>query len=146
MTDKAHARGPVGMLDTWLWARGLGPAPVRLVLRNEIILTVACAATGLALLAVSAWMLAFALGVGLMAWIFGGWTRFFSISGLGGGFSATFLRAVLLRWGVRLALFCVILYLALAVLRAPALAIILGMACGLAVGLLSFACGMYKNR
>lgn len=146
MRADSGAGGPIGRLDRWLWARGLGPEPVRAVLRNEILACLAAAIIGLALLPLGLWAISFALGLGLMAWIFGGWARFFSGSGLSGAFSGAFMRAVLLRWGARLAIFCVLLYLALALLKASAIAIIAGMACGLGLGLLSYAGSMYKNK
>lgn len=146
MDADSGTRGFIGRLDRWLWKTGLRAAPVRAVLRNEILACGVAAIAGLALLPLGLWAISFALGLGLTAWIFGGWARFFSGARLSDGFSGAFLRAILFGWGTRLALFCVILYLALALLRASAIAVIAGMACGLGLGLLSYAGSMHKNK
>lgn len=72
-----------------------------------------------------------------MAWISWSWARFFLRVNLG-EYSAAFLRAILVRFGLRLILLAILLYMALAWCQAQGPAILAGMVAGAILMLVSF--------
>lgn len=125
-------------LDAWLWRRGIDHPAVRVLLRNEILLTVLFLAGGGLFFAATPWFFWFGMGLGIMTWTFWGLARFFLRHGLG-DYSTAFLRLVLLRWLGRLLILGGLLYVALIVCKAPVSAIVGGLTAAGASALLSYA-------
>jgi hypothetical protein len=125
-------------LDAWLWRRGIDHPAIRVLLRNEILLTAVFLAGGGLAFAVTAWFFWFGVGLAIMAWTFWGLSRFFLRRGLG-DYSTAFLRIVIVRWVGRLAIIGALLYWALIVCKAPVFALVGGMAAAGACALASFA-------
>lgn len=125
-------------LDGFLWHKDISHPIIRPLLRNEIIACASCLLAGAACYAVWPEIFWFGAGILCMAWIFWSWARFFLRLPLG-NYSAAFLRAVLLRFGLRLLLLALLLYFALAVCSAPAGAILAGLAAGGVLALASYA-------
>ena len=122
-------------LDGFLWHRDISHPIIRPLLRNEIMAGGFALLAGAALYAVFPWLFWFACGFVCMVWIFWSWTRFFMRSPLD-QYGLTLLRAVFAHFGLRLAIFAALLYVAMALFQAPADAIIAGM---LLSGLLALA-------
>ena len=135
MADKKNM---IHSLDAWLWRRGIDHPAVRVMVRNEILLTVLVLLLGAALFAVAPWVLWFGVGLAIMAWTFWGLARFFLRRGLG-DYSTAFLRIVLIRWVGRLVLVGGILYVSLIIYQAPVFALVGGMLAGGMCALVSFA-------
>lgn len=55
-------------LDAWLWRRGIDHPAVRVLLRNEILLTVLFLAGGVLFFAATPWFFWFGMGLGIMTW------------------------------------------------------------------------------
>lgn len=125
-------------LDAWLWRRGIDHPAVRVLLRNEILLTVLFLAVGALFFAATPWFFWFGMGLGIMTWTFWGLARFFLRHGLG-DYSTAFLRLVLLRWLGRLLILGGLLYVVLIVCKAPVSAIVGGLTAAGASALLSYA-------
>ncbi|MBE6441058.1 MAG: hypothetical protein E7022_01835 [Desulfovibrio desulfuricans] len=125
-------------LDAWLWRRGIDHPVIRAVLRNEILLAAAFLLAGGLLYAVTAWFFWFGAGAAIMAWTFWGLARFFLRNSLG-EYSSAFLRVVILRWLGRFLVIGALLYLALAVCRAPVFAVAGGLTAAGLCALVSYA-------
>ena len=98
-------------LDGYLWHRNIyhhlaGPA-----LRNQILASGACILAGAVCYAVIPALFWFGAGLLCMTWIFWSWARFFLNVNIA-EYSAAFLRAILLRFGLRLIILALLLYLA----------------------------------
>ena len=135
---KAWWRKVCEPLDGFLWHKDISHPILRPLLRNQILAAGAAILAGASLYAVFPWFFWFGCGMACMGWIFWSWTRFFLRVPLE-NYGAVLLRAVFVHFGLRLLLFAVLLYLALALLQAPASAIVIGMICGAFLGLASFA-------
>ncbi len=122
-------------LDGYLWHRNIYHHLVRPTLRNQILASGAFIIAGAACYAAFPALFWFGTGLVCMTWIFWSWARFFLNNNIG-EFSATFLRAIILRFCLRLIILAVLLYLALAWCNAPAPAILAGMIFG---GILAIA-------
>ena len=125
-------------LDGFLWQRNISHRLIRPMLRNQILVT------GASILAGGVCYFAFSqifwagVGLGIITWIFWSWARFFSQINLA-EYNAALLRIVLFRFGGRLALLAFLLYVALAVFKAAAGAIIVGMVGGAVIAIGSCA-------
>lgn len=132
-------------LDGYLWHRNIPNYLIRPLLRNQIL------ASGALILAGGACFFAFPslfwAGIGLLAitWVFWSWTKFFLRANIR-DYSSAFLRTVLLRFFGRLALFAFLLYVALAICKAPAGALLVGMVCGAAIAIISSAYCLIAGR
>ena len=135
MADKKNM---IHSLDAWLWRRGIDHPAVRVMVRNELLLTAFVLLLGGALYTVEPWVLWFGVGLAIMAWTFWGLARFFLRRGLG-DYSTAFLRIVLIRWLGRLVLVGGILYISLIICQAPVFALVGGMLAGGMCALVSFA-------
>ena len=99
-------------LDSWLWHRGFHRPEIRLVMRNELLLSLPLLALGLCFLPLTTWLLWFAVGAALIAWNFYGLARF--IQGISlTSFSSALLLNMLVRSNLRLVLSALVLYGAL---------------------------------
>lgn len=124
-------------LDGFLWHKDISHPIVRPVLRNQILASGACLILGGFLYAAFPWLFWFGAGLGCITWIFWSWARFFlKASAL--EYSAVFLRAILLGFGLRLLILAVLLYFALAICNAPVAAILAGLICGSFLALFSY--------
>ncbi|MDD4701661.1 MAG: hypothetical protein PHI96_05515 [Desulfovibrio sp.] len=135
MADKKNM---IHSLDAWLWRRGIDHPAVRVMVRNEFLLTALVLLLGAALYTVAPWIIWFGVGLAIMAWTFWGLARFFLRRGLG-DYSTAFLRIVLIRWLGRLVLVGGILYISLIICQAPVFALVGGMLAGGMCALVSFA-------
>lgn len=132
---------PLAALDAWLWRRGIREPAIRLLLCRVAAAAALALAAGAALLAVTAWLLWFGLGLAAMTWIFWGWARFFSRPG--GGAQPGALVGALVRWAARMLVFALALYWALRGGASP-VALAAGVAAGLGTGLVSYAASTRK--
>lgn len=133
-------------LDGFLWQRDITHHLIRPLLRNQILAAGACILAGGACYLVFPGLFWAGMGLMTMVWVFWSWARFFSRINLG-AYSAPFLRTVLWRCGGRLALLAVLLYVALAVCKAPAGAILAGMVGGAVIAIASAAYyGVFQPR
>lgn len=128
-------------LDGFLWHKNIAHPIIRTILRNQILASGAALIFGAGLWVAFPWLFWFGIGLTAMAWIFWSWARFFFNTNLA-EYSSAFLRAVLLRFGLRFLLFAVGLFMALAFLHASAVAITAGLIAG---GVLALACLIYNN-
>lgn len=124
-------------LDGFLWYRDISHPIIRPLLRNQILASAACMLMGALCYAVLPWLFWAGTGLLCITWIFWSWARFFLRVNIG-EYSAAFLRAILLRFGARLLLLAVLLYIALAWAKAPAPAILAGMICGAFLAIASY--------
>lgn len=129
-------------LDGFLWQRDITHHLVRPLLRNEILAAGACILAGAACYAAFPWLFWFGAGLAGMSWIFWSWARFFLRADLA-AYNAAFLRAVLLRFGLRLIVLALLLYGALAWASASAPAILAGMIAGAFLGIISYGYGVF---
>lgn len=125
-------------LDGFLWHRDISHPIIRPLLRNEILAAGLAILLGAALYAVFPWFFWFACGLVCMTWIFWSWTRFFTRVPLD-NFGLVLFKAVFAHFGLRLIVFSLLLYVALAIFNAPADAIIAGMLAAGALGLGTYA-------
>ena len=132
-------------LDAWLWRRGIDHPAVRVMLRNEFLLTAFVLLAGALLFTVTPWVLWFGVGLAIMAWTFWGLARFFLRRGLG-DYSTAFLRIVLVRWVGRLVLVGAVLYVSLIIYKAPVFALVGGMVAAGACALASYALAARSPR
>ena len=123
-------------LDAWLWRRGIREPAIRALLRRVAAGALLALAAGVVLLAVTPLLLWFGVGFLAMTWIFWSWARFFSRPG--GGLGPGALMGALVRWAFRMLVFALGLYGALRAGASP-MALAAGVACGLGVGLVSYA-------
>lgn len=128
-------------LDGYLWHRNITHHIIRPLLRNQILASGACILGGAACYAAFPWLFWFGAGLLCMTWIFWSWAKFFLKVDLG-QYSAAFLRAIIIRFFLRLLILAFLLYLALAVCHAPASAILAGLVAGAVLGLISYAANM----
>lgn len=135
---KAYWRKICEPLDGFLWHRDISHPIIRPLLRNQILAAASGLLAGAALYAVFPWFFWFACGMACMGWIFWSWARFFMRVPLN-EYGSALLRAVFMHFGLRLLLFAVLLYVALAIFAAPAGAIVAGMIAAGALGLASYA-------
>ena len=125
-------------LETLLWRQGISHPVILPLLRNEICVASFALLCSFVFLPFSSWPLSFGLGLFCMAWILWSWARFFFRVPIG-EYSLAFLRAVLLRWLVRLLILAILLYYALIEFKASPGALLAGLASGVALALLSFS-------
>lgn len=124
-------------LDGFLWHKDISHPIIRPLLRNQILAAGAALLTGVACYRAFPWLFWFGAGILCMTWIFWSWARFFLRVNLG-EYSAAFLRAILFRFGARLILLAIMLYMALAWAAAPAPAILAGMVAGAILAIFSY--------
>ncbi|MBQ9452336.1 MAG: hypothetical protein IJU65_03460 [Desulfovibrio sp.] len=132
-------------LDAWLWKQGIHHPAIRVVLRNEILFAAVFLLTGALLYAITAWVFWFGVGVSFMVWTFWGLARFFLRHSLG-IYSSAFLRIVIVRWLVRFVIMGALLYVALAICKAPVFAIAGGLLAGGMCALLSYSYSTHGSR
>lgn len=125
-------------LDGFLWHKDISHPILRPLLRMQILAAGAALLAGAVLYAVFPWFFWFGCGLCCMVWIFWSWTRFFLRVSLN-NYSMALLRAVFTHFGLRLLLFALLLYVALAIFMAPASAIVAGMIAGSVIALVCFA-------
>lgn len=128
----------VHSLDSWLWHRGLHHPPIRAIALAECCLSALTLMAGLAAIAFSIWPATFALGVLVFACNFYGLARFMLRQTLT-AYSSGLLMLLLLRFGGRLLLTAVVLYVALIVYHAPVVALVCGLVAGMTVALVTYA-------
>ena len=128
-------------LDGYLWHRDITHHLIRPVLRNQILASGAFILAGAAIYAAAPWLFWFGSGFCCITWIFWSWARFFLGANIS-DYSAAFLRAILLRFLLRLVILALLLYMAFAFCQAPASAIVAGMIGGSLLGLGTFAYNM----
>ncbi|MBO4300657.1 MAG: hypothetical protein J5861_03545 [Desulfovibrio sp.] len=114
-------------LDAWLWRQGIDHPVIRLVLRNEMLFSTLFLVTGVALFAFTSWIFWFGAGAFLLVWTLWALARFFLHRELG-DFSSAFLRVVIVRWLARFLIMGVLLYVAIVIFHAPAMALAGGLA------------------
>lgn len=124
-------------LDGYLWHRDITHHIVRPALRNQILASGAALLFGAFLYGAFPWLFWFGAGLLAITWIFWSWARFFLKTDIS-GYSSAFLRAVLLRFGLRFLFFAFLLYISLAWAQAPASAILAGMAAGAFLAIASY--------
>lgn len=124
-------------LDGYLWHRDITHHLIRPILRNQILASGAFLLAGAMLYAAFPWLFWFGSGLLAMTWIFWSWAKFFLKADLD-AYSAAFLRAILLRFTLRLIIFAILLYGALAWAQAPGGAIVAGITAGAFLALASF--------
>ena len=94
-------------IDNWLWRRGISHPVILPLVRNLILFTGICLGMGGVGYAHMPGLFWFGVGAAMITWTFWGLARFFLRQPLG-EYSTAFLRVVLLRWGVRLAVLAVV--------------------------------------
>ena len=112
-------------LDGYLWQRDISHPVIRPVLRNAIFAGCLLLLAGAALYGAFPWLFWLAAGFAAMIWVFWSWAALFS-RGLPASFGKALLKSVVLRFYLRLIAFAALLYLALAVFKTPAEAIVAG--------------------
>lgn len=125
-------------LDGYLWRKGITHRAIRPLLRNQILASGMCLLFGGVCFLIWPNLFWTGMGLAIMAWSFWSWAHFFMKTSVRESRSAV-LSAALLRFFGRLALIAFLLYVALAVCKASAGAIITGMACSVALALASCA-------
>lgn len=130
-------------LDGFLWHKDISHPIIRPLIRNEIMAAGFLILAGAACHAVFPWLFWFGCGMAGMAWIFWGWARFFSRLDIA-NYGAALMRAVFITFWLRLIVLAILLYIALAWLDAPVMAITAGFIAGSALALISYALNM-KN-
>lgn len=130
-------------LDGFLWHRNISHPIIRPLVRNEILASGLFILAGAAFYAVFPWLFWFGCGLACITWIFWGWARFFLRLDLS-NYGAALMRAVFITFGLRLIVLAILLYIALALLDAPIMAITAGFIAGSVLALLSYALNM-KN-
>lgn len=128
-------------LDGYLWHRNISHHLIRPLLRNVILASGFFIIVGGALFVIEPWFFWFGCGMLAMTWIFWSWARFF-LSMPAEQYKTAFFRALFLRFGLRLPVFALLLYVALAVCAAPVSAILAGLIGGSFLGLASYAWNM----
>lgn len=131
-------------LDGFLWHKDISHPIIRPLLRNEILACGFCVLLGAAAYAIFPWLFWFGCGILCMTWIFWSWARFF-LRINPADFSLNFTRAVIIKFGSRLVLLAILLYVALALCAAPASAILAGLTAGVALALISYALGLARG-
>lgn len=124
-------------LDGFLWRKNIDHPVIRPVLRNEILACGSVIIAGAACYAAFPHIFWFGAGLFCMTWLFWSWARFFLKTPLG-KYSPAFMRSIILRFGLRLIILAVLLYFALAQLKAPVGAILAGLVCGSVLALVSY--------
>lgn len=132
-------------LDGFLWRRNITHGMIRPLLRNQILAAGGCIILGGAIYLAFPGLFWFGMGLAAMTWTFWSWARFFSRVNIG-GYSSAFLRAVLIGFAGRLALLAFLLYVAMAMCRAPAGAVLAGMICGAAIAIGTSAYSIAASR
>lgn len=125
-------------LDGYLWHRNIRHRLIRPMLRDMILASGLCVLAGGALWAVWPPVFWFASGLVCMTWVFWSWARVFHRVSMD-NFGAALLRLVLAGFFLRLVLLAVLLYIAMAIFNASAVAIAAGMAAGGFLGLALYA-------
>lgn len=132
-------------LDGFLWHRDITHPIIRPLLRNEILAAGICVILGGAFYLVFPWLFWFGCGLLCMVWVFWSWAKFFlKMNPM--DYGSAFIRAFFMNFGLRFLALAFLLYLALAVFRAPVSALLAGLACGAALALLSYARNMGAGR
>ena len=131
-------------LDGFLWHKDISHPIIRPLLRNMILAGGGAILAGAALYSVYPNIFWFAAGLICMTWIFWSWARFFLRISLH-NYGAALLRVVFSGFLLRLGLLAVLLYAAMAIFRASAIAIIAGMVSGAVLGLASYAWHLRKS-
>lgn len=131
-------------LDGLLWKKGISHGVIRPLLRNQILLAGALILLGGIIFIVWSWLFWAGCGFAVMTWILYSWAAFFLRADIG-SYNAAFLRIVILRFGIRLLLLAVLLYIALRFFSAPAGAILVGLVTGTILGLVNFTYYMRKG-
>lgn len=128
-------------VEAWLWRRGFENAMVRNIAKVELLLSALFLLVGLAFSVLNLWFFYFSIGFVVFAWNFCCMAHFILRQTLTAYSSAVFIN-MLLRFGGRLLVTAVVLYIALIEYSAPASAIVSGLTVGVVVVLLTFAfCG-----
>ena len=130
--------GPVYRLDKWLWQKGLGHPLIMPIVRNEILCSLACLILGLVLFLYTSWLFWFGVGFSLLALTFFGLASFFLRHEFG-QYSTSLLMSVLFRWGGRLLLTVLLLYIALVLCAAPVTAVLAGLVSASILALVTYA-------
>lgn len=125
-------------LDAWLWRSGMHNPLVRAMVRAQAVFAGAALLAGASAAAFSLWPLWFAVGAVIFANVCWGLARHFSRVALT-PYSPRLVMGVFLRSGARLLCVGGVLYAALVVCRAPAVALVCGITAGTAVVLGSYA-------
>lgn len=131
-------------LDGFLWHKNIAHPIIRPLLRNLILASGLGILSGAALYAVYPGVFWFSCGVICSLWIFWSWTRLFSRFSLE-NYGAALLRIVFTSFALRLVLLAILLYIAMAIFNASAIAIIAGMTSGSILGLATYAWHL-RNR
>ena len=128
-------------LDAFLWHKDISHPIIRPVLRNLIFASAASILVGAALYAIYPQIFWFACGLLCINWIFWSWARLFLRISLE-NYGSALLRMVFISFMLRLALVAILLYFAMAVFKASAIAIIAGMITGGLLSLVAYAWNM----
>lgn len=132
-------------LDGFLWKNNISHPVIRSVLRNEILAGGFFILAGAAIYIIIPWLFWFGSGLICMTWIFWSWARFFLKFPIS-AYSRAFLGAVIFRFGFRLIILAILLYIALAVCKAPGFAIVTGLIWGAALAIVTYAYALQKSN
>lgn len=125
-------------IEKWLWRSGMHNPRVRAVVCVQIAFALGLLALGAALAPLTRWPLWFAVGALIFANVFWGLARHLLRVTLT-AYSSGLLLGLLLRAGARLLFTGAVLYAALILCSAPAVALVGGVAAGVAVALGTYA-------
>lgn len=128
-------------LDGFLWRKDISHPIIRPLIRNEIMACGLCMLAGAAVYAVFSWLFWFGAGICCMTWLFWSWARFF-LRRPPQNYGPGSLMPVIMRFGLRMIVVAALLFLALAVFRAAAAAILAGLVTGAVLALVSYAWNM----
>lgn len=131
-------------LDGFLWHKNISHSIIRPVLRNLILVSGLCLLLGAAFYTIYPEAFWYACGLLCMSWIFWSWARLFLRISLQ-NYGAALLRMVFISFMLRLALLAILLYFAMTVFNASAIAIVAGMVTGGVISLAAFAWNLRKT-
>lgn len=120
-------------LDAWLGRRGVQNPVVRAVVRIDLLFSTLFLLAGAGLFFFTQWLFWFAIGHLLMAMTFWGLARQFPDLRPGDWDNGVLLRTIF-RWLARMLLATLVIYVAIVLCKAPAVAILSGLTLALAVG------------
>ncbi len=127
-----------GSLDGWLQKRGISNPLVVPVLRNQLVFLLLILFLSSAVATETLLGIWFTAGFAVMTYILYSWAQFFSHSPLE-SYSSAFLRAVLLRFFLRLIILAAALYACIALAQANPMAVLAGSVAGTLAPLLTLA-------
>ncbi len=125
-------------IEKWLWKRGIYLPQIRALLRDQICFVILCLAAAIFFIPFSAKVLHFTVGSFIFTFMFGGIAKHLLSLNLN-GFSTGLFMFVLLGTTIRLGFAALILYVALIMYDASAMALAGGVTASMAIALGTFA-------